>query len=209
MRYTQRIQILSLEYLLNRFISLDSEANKYMQKLTDKNVLLYCSDYPSIKFYLSFNFGRISVSNIIPNIVHTSITAPLHGLINLVVNKDQTDIRNAALIIDGDIEAAQTVQKLLFSLDIDWEEELAKISGDVFAYQALNLLKQIRIYQIESSSNLEVMVADYLQVESNILPTQYEVQEFMHDIDELRLRVDRLEARLQLLNIRKQTHAID
>jgi hypothetical protein len=40
------------------------------------------------------------------------------------------------------------------------------------------------------------MISEYLQEESGLLPTNYEVQQFMHEVDDLRFAVDRLNVKV-------------
>ncbi len=41
------------------------------------------------------------------------------------------------------------------------------------------------------------MVVEHLQNDADVLPTHYEVNAFMQEVDELRMRVDRLDARIK------------
>ena len=66
------------------------------------------------------------------------------------------------------------------------------------------LCKEIKNYTQYAGSSLESMITEYLQEESELLPTAIEVDNFSNSVDELRLATDRLQAHI---NARIYNHA--
>lgn len=197
---------MSLEYIVNKVINLDPTSKAYLQKLDGKAVQIICSDYPKATIFCVFCHDYLQLTNTAPAQITASITAPLYGLVTLAIKKHLADIRSCNLSISGDLATAELLQQLIFNLDIDWEEELSKFTGDLVAHQAVYLFKRLRAYQQDSALNIEAILAEYLQEEIKLLPTQFEVNEFTSGVDDLRLQLDRCEARLNLLLARNEQH---
>lgn len=103
----------------------------------------------------------------------------------------------------GDQATAQTFGAALGGLDIDWEEQLSRLIGDIAAHEvgraARAATREVRRVRDASTDTL----SDYLTEESRLLPHRFEVEAFLGDVDTLRDDVARLEARVDLLERRK------
>lgn len=193
---------MSLEFLINKIISLDPDAHLYLETLDKKIISLTCTDFPSTTFYAIFYADHIQLTTTKTQPIDLAISGPLHGLINLALQKQDADLRANKIQIIGDVLCAEAVQQLLFKLDIDWEEELSKYTGDIIAHQAISIIKNIKRLQQQTSRSLEAMITEYLQDESRLLPSQYEVDNFIQEVDNLRLQVDRLDAKAKIYESR-------
>lgn len=160
-------------------MSLNPEIQVYLQALAHKTISINLHGIETIYCIFSDTY------------LQTSRQKPQHIDTEIFLNFNKTKVH-------GDSEAAHALQQLLAKINIDWEEELSKYTGDVIAHQSFYVFKQLRQYQQYASNSLEEMITEYLQEESGLLPTKYEVDEFMHDVDQLRLEVDRLEARIKI-----------
>lgn len=101
--------------------------------------------------------------------------------------------------IHGDVELGQRFRRILGGLDIDWEEHLSRLTGDVVAHQLGNLARGLRRWGEQAAGNLGLALAEYVQEERRDVPSRPEVEEFLAGVDVLRSDVDRLEARMQRL----------
>ena len=187
-----------LEYIINKFIISQPESLEFLAPLDNKILSMTCSNWPDLTVYCVFSDTRINLTHTKPEHLDLIITAPLLGLIKLAINQKTADLRAENITIHGDILTAELIQKLLFNLNIDWEEELSKYTGDVIAHQAILLIKRLKAYNKDTSSSLLAMLTEYLQEEAKLLPTHFETDEFMQAVDQLRMQVDRLEARVNI-----------
>lgn len=197
---------MSFEYLINHLINLDPYLKDYLQPLAFKTVAVSCCEYPEKILYCKFEEQRVQLSLLPADTVDAEISGPLYGLLMLAIHKQNADLRQSKVVFSGDLSVAQALQQFMFQLNIDWEEELSKYTGDVFAHSAVSMCKKIKSYSQYASTSLESMITEYLQEESGLLPTSYEIKNFLNSVDELRLATDRLEAKL---NTRKVLHASD
>jgi ubiquinone biosynthesis protein UbiJ len=109
------------------------------------------------------------------------------------------DIFAGKVRINGDIDTAQRVQDLFQAINIDWEEHLAKITGDPIAYHVGKFVKNSLRFTTRFLGNMEKNVSEYLQEEVQLLPSKYEVNEFLNKIDVLRNDVERISIKIQHL----------
>lgn len=104
--------------------------------------------------------------------------------------------------IEGDSGLAQRFGAILGDVDIDWEEHLSRIVGDVAAHEVGSAARAARELGQRTGRTAEQNLREYLQEESRLLPTRYEVNEFLDAVDVLRDDVERLAARVERLRNR-------
>jgi ubiquinone biosynthesis accessory factor UbiJ len=109
----------------------------------------------------------------------------------------QGDIR-----IHGDIELGQRFKAILQRAQLDAEEVLAKVSGDVIAHQSGVLWRECQRWWQASRTRLARDAVDYLQYEQQVLPQREHVNTFSAGVEALRDDVARLAARIERLRSR-------
>ncbi len=111
-----------------------------------------------------------------------------------------TDVPSAVMRqnveIRGDAEVGRVFRDVLASVEIDWEEVLARWVGDVPAHQIGKAARTLIAAVSGAADRLRMDLSEYLQEEARVIPTRIEVEQFMDDVDSLRADLDRLEARL-------------
>ena len=101
--------------------------------------------------------------------------------------------------IDGDVETGQAFKGILDAMDIDWEEQLSKFTGDVIAHQLANGVRRAGTVLRHGRHTLEQDVGEYLQEELRVLLSRIETENFSHDVTRLNMDADRLAARVKRL----------
>lgn len=190
-----------LEKAFNAYLSLDTENQASFTRLTGRTLGLHLKR-PNVSIYFSFENDTVRLSLEKPEHIDTDIYASLFQLMRLKLSR-QPSLVNTQFYIKGDVDTAQSFHELMKQHYIDWEEHLSRIIGDVSAHKMIQLLK---IPADSLKRNREKVVADiteYCQEEARLLPSSQEVQAFREDLEELRLRLDRLQARI---NIVKKNH---
>jgi ubiquinone biosynthesis protein UbiJ len=104
--------------------------------------------------------------------------------------------RAAGVEIAGDAATAQHLQAVLAGLDIDWEEMVATITGDVVAHQLGNVARDLSEWLRQARRTLEMDASEYLRYEQALMPEPSDVERFNREVETLRDDVARLEARL-------------
>jgi len=132
------------------------------------------------------------------------VDATIHGspiaLIKLSTSKNAgATLLESDVEIEGDMQVAEKFSAILREVDIDWEELFSKLVGDIFAHQAGETVRSVTGWLKDSAEAMKLNTGEYISEESGMSPANAEVSEFMDDVDEVRMSIDRLEARIQLL----------
>jgi ubiquinone biosynthesis protein UbiJ len=106
---------------------------------------------------------------------------------------------SGSVTISGDVETGQAFKEILDAMDIDWEEQLSRLTGDVIAHQLGNATRRMGKTLRHTRNRLTQDTGEYLKEELRVLPSRIEVENFSRDVDTLRMDADRLVARVQRL----------
>ena len=122
------------------------------------------------------------------------------GLVRLgMAERKERQLVSGEVEIEGDTTLAQSFSSALARLEVDWEEQLARIIGDPFARQVGNRVRDAERWGQRTSASMTANLTEYLQEERRLLPTRYEVEAFLAQVDTFRDDVERLNARLERL----------
>jgi len=125
--------------------------------------------------------------------------APLALLRMMTAGRKQSQLSSGAVRIEGDAAVAQALSDALAGLDVDWEEQLARVLGDPIANQIGRAVRAAGDWGGRTRETARANLKEYLEEESRLLPTRYEVDEFLRQVDTLRDDVERLAARIARL----------
>lgn len=188
-----------IETAMNAWLKLDDEALPRFAALQDKVICLHITGL-DIKLYFLPNGQSIQVMGNYEGEPDTTIQGSAMTLMRMSTAKDsgkvllETDAQ-----IMGDIGLGTRFSQLLQAVDIDWEELLSALVGDIAAHQAGNTFKQTTGWMKESDHAMRLNLAEYLTDESHLLPADAEVAYYLDQVDETRMNADRLDARVQRL----------
>lgn len=123
----------------------------------------------------------------------------LRGAVPVFARLARTGIAAGELQISGDIDLGSRFKRILEEIDLDWEEPLSRVVGDVAAHRIGQTARAILAWGKEAANHLARDTAEYLQEESRILAPRMRVEEFLKSVDGLRLDADRLQKRIEQL----------
>ncbi len=197
------MRLTPLESLLNRNIAASSTARSLCRRLDTKVLALHMDGLP-----FSIYFRALGDRMVLETTSDAAADATLSGtplaLARLAGPMPETALRTGAVHIEGDAEVAQTFSELLKHARPDLEEELSRVVGDVAAHQIGNVARSALGAARRVSDTFLQNVSEYLQEEGRDVPNRTEADEFLRGVDKLRDDVDRLEARLGLLESRQR-----
>jgi ubiquinone biosynthesis protein UbiJ len=101
--------------------------------------------------------------------------------------------------IAGDAELARRLEKLVRGFRPDIEEAFTRLFGDVLGVKIAQAFASALQFARERGEALVRDGADYLREESGDLVAPAQMEEFLDEVDALRERSERLEARLARL----------
>ena len=106
---------------------------------------------------------------------------------------------NGGLELEGDSAALLELQQVLGTLDIDWEAPLVDGLGDVLGHQLAEILRATFSWGGQTRVSLERQLEEFIHEEARLSPPRLELDDFYSDVQELSLRVERLESRSRRL----------
>lgn len=188
-----------LESAINTALALDPETLRRLAALEGKVIALDLEG-SAVTLFLLAGADGFRLMGHYEGAPDTRLRGTPLALLRLGAGRPGEGMFSGTVKIEGDVELGQRVQRILGGLDIDWEEHLSRLTGDVVAHQVGNLVRGVLRWGEQAASRLERDLADHLQHERRDLPPRWEVDEFLAAVDVLRSDVDRLEARLRRLD---------
>ena len=113
-------------------------------------------------------------------------------------------IKQDKLSLEGDIHVAQGFSNLVKQLNIDWEEQLSRYTGDVVAHSVFSFGKNAMAKAKEKADALLNTLAEGALEEKKLAAHPIAVMDFCDQVQELRADTDRLEARLNAMCKKRQ-----
>lgn len=187
-----------LESLLNRNIAASSVARALCERLTGKVLVLEAQGLP-FNIYFQSHGNTMELGTQFSGAPHASLKGTPLSLLRLVGPQPESALRAGTVRIEGDAEVAQAFSEFLKHARPDLEEELSRVIGDVAAHQVGNLARSVSGFARRAGETFLQNVSEYLQEEGRDVPSRTEAEEFSAGVDHLREAVDRLEARVAML----------
>ncbi|MCF6194991.1 MAG: SCP2 sterol-binding domain-containing protein [Kangiellaceae bacterium] len=209
----------ALQSIARQILALDIEASKTLRPFDGKIILIEVTDL-KLQYYFVFEKGQMSIYSKLPTLTSNdktknnkepdqipsvTITGKFSSFITAAASEYSSDaLFEGDLHFNGEINTAKQFQQLAASLNIDWQEPLAKILGDPLAHTINTGVQKFASWFIQSANSARHDVSEYLQEEARITPSDSEQQHFFEQVDQLKSKTDRLTARVELL-IKKKT----
>lgn len=192
----------SIEAALNAVLQLDEDTVERIAQLQGKVIAMEFSGL-DVALYLIPESKKINVYGRFEGDADTVLSGTPVALMRMGLAKHAGDVLfSGDVTISGDVELGQEFSEILDELDIDWEEHLSHITGDLVAHKVGNLVRDVFSWGRQTADTLGQDVAEYLQEENEALPNRDEVEHFLSQVDVMRTDVDRMEARVQRLQSR-------
>lgn len=189
----------AIEQLLNQAIRLDPEAPPRLEAMHGRVIKLELVGL-ALSLYMIPDPGGIQVFSHFeaePDCILRGTPLDLARMRSPQESADQ--LFSGAVEIAGDSGLAHQFGEFLSGLDIDWEEQLSKVTGDVVAHELGNMARGFFAWGENVRNTAGLDLQEYLQEELRLLPSRYEIEPFLADVDRLRDDVERLSARLERL----------
>ncbi len=187
-----------LEQALNAALALDPKTLERLARLQGRVIAIELKG-TGIRLLLQPEQHGLRLMGHYDGVVDTTLRGAPFALLRMSTGRTGEGMFKGGVEIDGDVELGQQIQRVFEKLDIDWEEHLSRLTGDIIAHQVGNTVRDLFQWSERSAEHLGQDTADYLQEETEVLPVPWEVEHFIDEVDTLRSDVDRLEARVRRL----------
>ena len=200
------ILIATIESAFNRLLSLDPEAAAQLAELEGRIICLQL-DGLAIQLYLFPSVDDVMILEAYDGVADTTIQGTPVALARLGLTSDkQAEMFEGDVKITGDLKLGRKFNRLFASLDIDWEEQLSKVVGDMAAHTLGNITRHLFSWHQRNEQSMKMNTTEYLQEEIRYIPSQNQADSFYHDVDQLRDDVARIEARINKLEQKQQNN---
>ncbi len=187
-----------LEKALNHCLQMDPETLAQVTQLEGKVVALEITGLGKSVYLVPIADG-LRVQSVFEGEPDVSIKGGAFSLARLGLNDNPASVFGDGVEMVGDARLGREVQHILARLDLDWEEQLSRLSGDVIAHQVGNTVRGLFGWSSKAVETLGRDAVEYFQEESRDLVVKPELDQFLDQVDTLRSDVDRLVQRVKRL----------
>ncbi|MBK1704801.1 SCP2 sterol-binding domain-containing protein [Halochromatium glycolicum] len=189
----------AVEALINRLLALDPEGAAALAKLQGRVLRVELMGI-GLHLHLVPETDALRLYGDYAAEPDCVVRATPAALLSMALAEHREDeVFSGAVTIDGDNSLAQSLGELIKGLDIDWEEQLAKLVGDALAHRIGDQVRSASRWGGRSGQLLTTDLREYLIEEGRFLPSEPEMNAFLDGVDRLRDDVERIEARIDRL----------
>jgi len=183
----------SAEKMVNKLLSLDEETLDALATLEGDVVEIGVLN-TDIRLFILPSARGLALKSKYEDKADVSIKGTPAALLGMIT-AERVGAGNVEII--GNVGLAHKLQSTLKNMDIDWEEYLSQIIGDIAAHKVGNFVRDISQLAKASARTIGMDISEYLRYEKEALLDQSELDEFNHAVDKVRNDVERLQKRIE------------
>jgi ubiquinone biosynthesis protein UbiJ len=203
------LALAALEDMLNKALDLDPATRLQLNQHLGRSILVNVQ-FPHLSILVFLDEGKVRLTPAEDHLSHeanATVTASGFDLIKQALNKEQV-ISQSGLQIEGDVFFLHELQKISHQIDIDWEFGLSQFVGDISASQIGQGVRSLFDFAKQAANAFLNNSSQFLREDAQILPKKWQVDDYIEEVQELRSDIERLEARIILLQQRSSpSHA--
>lgn len=189
----------AFEIALNQYINLDQNLPLNLSELAGKVIAITVIPFNET-FYLCPTTNSIQCLENFVGDIDVNLTGSVFALGFMgIPTTANAGIQMGQVTITGDVNLGQHLQQFLQHIEIDISTKLSPYIGANFAQQLNGFFQAGIQWQHESIHSLQLNLSEFLQEETQTLPTIPEVELFYTEIKQLNLHYERLDARLHAI----------
>ena len=184
-----------VEVGLNQYLRSDAYVLDGLGVLSGKRLAVSLQG-TGITVYLCFHADGVGLTLESEDPVDVRAAGPPFTLLRALKDLDKQGEFGAEVTVTGDAEVLRQLQMVLMRLEIDWEEHLSRVVGDIAAHQLANMGRGAFAWGRSTSQTLAEDLGEYLAEESLLIAAKADVDALATDIDDLRDATERLDIRV-------------
>jgi len=194
----QNVILDSVEKMVNKVLSLDEETLDALATLEGDVVEIDVLN-TDIKLFILLSARGFTLASKHEDKADVSIKGSPAALLGMITAEK---IGAGDVEIIGNVGTAHKLQSILKKMEVDWEEHLSQIIGDIAAHKVGNFVKGMSKLAKASARTIGLDISEYLRYEKEALLDKSELDEFNHAVDKVRNDVERLQKRVDRLGIK-------
>ena len=199
----KNIALWPAEKIINHAIKSDLHVEKKLSAFSGKSVEIETKS-PAFLVTIHFDDKKVRFSGLDSQLSHSVPDVKISGkskqLLGLLINKNKNGLINRNISVIGDMQLLQNLHTTLQSLDVDWPYLFTPIFGHVAINEIDQFVEDSRAWASKASMRLKQNFDEYLKEEITLFPHDHSVDKFGDDVDQLKLKIDRITANVDLLN---------
>src|SRR5271154_1626480 len=190
-----------LQRMLDRGLEDSPRARSLCAELADRSLCIECTTLP-FAINIAASDTRLTVQLGAPRAADAGIRGGPLALLAMLREEQTADAAALQLTFSGDGQIAQQFQQLARLLRPDLEAGLGTLIGPIAAHLFARAARTTLAWGREASAAAVRNGAEYLAHESAVLVPRAEAEHFLHGVDLLRERLERLAAQADYLQRR-------
>jgi len=190
----------AVETTINKGLSLAPVAQRELGDLAGTVIGIECTSPEVAITAIVESSGELHLTHYSERAMDTKVRGSLEDFIGLATAEDPAAaLINGGLELVGNTAPLIAVQQIITTMDLDWEAPLVDTLGDVVGHQLAVMLRGLFRWGKASAGSFRRQLSEFILEEGRLTPPAAELDAFYEQIDQLGLRVDRLQSRLQKL----------
>jgi len=191
-----------LESALNRAIELDPDTRTALRALDGRAVTVDFTHTP-LSMRIAVEGDRLAIGPSFEGSSALRVAATPAALIGLALARGREGASVPGTVeIAGDADLARRLERIATRFSPDIDEAFARVFGDVIGFQLARGFKRAFAASRDGARAFARDAAEFLSEEGRDIVAKAELDVFLDDVDALRERADRLDARVRRLNLR-------
>jgi len=187
------------EATINASLALDPAASDILKPLNQR-VLHIALESPQENIFILFAAGQVILLGQYEGDADLCLSGSLSQFVTLAQNSNEPNaLSTSGVRASGKILMLGELQSAIAKLDLDIAQIIAKFAGDNIAEIASLKANSLKQRATRFFSHLQRSTTEYLNHESALQPSPYEQQLFSQQVQQFKQDVERLEAKLNLL----------
>ncbi len=187
----------ALEAALDRLVDLDPDTRARLAALDGRAITLdFKGMLPGMR--IAVDNSHLRIGPVFGGDSALRIAATPGSLLTLALaRRNDATIAPGRVDIAGDAELARRLEQIANRFAPDFDEAFARVFGDVLGMQLARAVRGGLTWSRTSARTLARDAAEFLTEEGRDLVAKAELDTFLDDVDALRERADRLDARVR------------
>lgn len=190
----------ALERIMNRALKCDPDALKKLSAIKNQIIRIDCTDW-RFSFFIIVDANGLQFHQKYFSQENTLIKSTLNNFLHVFMKgADTKTLFDHPMDISGNTHNLEVLRDVFQHLDLDLEEKISQVIGDVAAYRIFSRFRKTKNAAKNTSDKLNQQLKEYVYFEAKHFPTRKQVEKFYTNIATLRDDVERLEYRINQLS---------
>ena len=189
----------ALEFAINRAVALDASTREKIAKLDGRRIGVELKPL-DVALAITVDRDQLRVGPHWERDRDLNLRASPASLFAFAMRRgDESVLPPGKVDISGDAELARQFEKIMRDFRPDFEEAFAQTFGDVLGVPIAKIVGSAFQWTRDSANSFALDAVEFVRDESRDAVAASEAESFYDDVDDLRERADRLDARIRRL----------